>query len=97
MDDELKFDPLTELEFHDESLPCSNYGERVKSNRWKRNGKTKTYARRLGVFKIPVRFGYWGVYGYITEKNAAHFHGATSCPKNRRSEVGSSTEVSSSI
>ena len=41
--------------------------------RWRRNGKTKTWKTRPGHFQIPVKRGLYE-YGYITHENAHEFH-----------------------
>lgn len=62
--------------FHDESIPCIWNG---RSNRWRRNGVTKTWKTRPGEFRIPVKFGMYG-YGYIDHNNAGQFHIYAECP-----------------
>jgi hypothetical protein len=58
-------------EFHDESLPCDG----KKSNRWRRNGKTRTLG---GNPIVPVKHGLY-TYGRITVDNQSGFHAATNC------------------
>lgn len=41
--------------------------------RFRRNGKTKTWKRQPERFEIPVKYGLDG-YGYITENNAHRFN-----------------------
>jgi hypothetical protein len=47
--------------------------------RWRRNGKTKTWSTRPGEFQIPVKHGLRD-FAYITNWNASNFHFASECP-----------------
>lgn len=54
----------------------SSYGDR-----WRRNGKTKTWVTRPNEFRVPVKWGMFS-YGYITESNAHEYHVALSYDKS---------------
>lgn len=64
-------------EFHDPlQAPCGG----KKSNRWRRNGKTKLWKRNPLAFAIPVKFGFYD-YGVITEMDMySSIHVADDCP-----------------
>ena len=47
--------------------------------RWRRNGRTKTWKRDASRFRVPIKFGLYH-YGEITETNAHLFHTAENCP-----------------
>ena len=54
--------------------PCS-----AKPERWRVNGKVKTWKRDLGRVEVPVKWGlYW--HGYLTERNVDCFHFEEDCP-----------------
>jgi hypothetical protein len=77
---------LTASEFHQEASPpgyagpfrqaCESINGPV---RWRRNGKTQTWKRTPGQFKIPVKHGLRD-YDYISNGNANLVHAAEDCP-----------------
>ena len=72
---------LTSNEFHDDGL-CAKCGmdKNGHSVREFRNGTTKTWKTRPGEFRIPVKFGFRGPYGYITQDTANFYHSRENCP-----------------
>jgi hypothetical protein len=76
---------LTANEFHENHSAVIKVGPRggltfPKIYIWRRNGKTKTWARSPERFQVPVKFGLRS-YDYVTETNAHMFHTANDCPK----------------
>jgi hypothetical protein len=51
----------------------------VKTEVWRRNGRTKTWKRSPGKFQIPVKYGL-RAYDYITEEYADQFVTRANCP-----------------
>jgi hypothetical protein len=50
--------------------------------RWRVNGKPKIWA--TGKFSIPVKFGLYYNYGYVTDHNLDRFHRESGCPYTGR-------------
>lgn len=73
-------------EFHYSKAECN--GKR--SNRLHRTGKTKTWKTRPGEFRIPVKFGMFGPYSYLTQNDLEDYHDNTNCPFYRNSAQTSS-------
>ncbi len=69
---------LTENYFHEGK--CFLVGNRHKGASYRRNGKTKLWKTRPDSFRVPIKRGLYGPYGYITEKNASCFHTEDDCP-----------------
>jgi len=65
---------LTHDRFHYEPA-CSFH----RTERWRRNGKTKVWKTRPAEFQVPVKYGLYG-YGYITDVTAHQFHTEEDCP-----------------
>ena len=63
----------------EQALTANNFTSTHRTNadgtpqRFRRNGKTKTWKRQPERFEIPVKYGLYG-YGYITENNANQFN-----------------------
>jgi hypothetical protein len=73
---------LTANEFH--LGPCKRTvgprgGVTVKSNVWRRNGKTQTWVTRPNDFRIPVKYGL-RTCGAILDFTAENWHTAEDCP-----------------
>lgn len=47
--------------------------------RWRRNGRTKTWKRSPNRFSVPIKYGLYS-YEYLTDENAQYFHAAEECP-----------------
>jgi len=59
-----------------------HYGDcNVKVERWRRNGKTKTWKTRPSQFSIPIKHGLYN-HGYIDQTNAQLFHAEGDCVKS---------------
>lgn len=58
-------------------------GQTLTVEAWRRNGRTQTWKRSPGKFRVPVKHGLYD-YHEITEQNAADFHTAEECEKYRR-------------
>lgn len=54
-------------------------GRTVRVERYRRNGRTRTWKRSPERFEIPVKYGLYG-YGTIDAGNAHGFHAAADCP-----------------
>jgi hypothetical protein len=52
-----------------------------KIERWRSNGRCKTWVTRPDEFRLPVKFGLYG-YSAITNLNAYEFHREDECPLN---------------
>lgn len=50
-----------------------------RTERWRRNGKTKLWKTRPDEFQVPVKFGMYE-YSYLTDTNADQFHTEDECP-----------------
>ena len=50
-----------------------------RTERWRRNGATKTWKTRPAEFRVPIKYGLRG-YSYLTELNAHEFHTEATCP-----------------
>ena len=55
-------------------------GVKVKVERWRVNGKVKTWKTRPADFRVPVKHGLYD-YGYLDHGNCKEFHLASDCPK----------------
>jgi hypothetical protein len=55
-------------------------GVKVKVERWRVNGKVKTWKRSPDRFEIPIKFGLYG-FSYLTDSNCDQFHLASDCPE----------------
>jgi hypothetical protein len=54
-------------------------GEKLWTEVWRVNGTCKVWKTRPEAFSLPIKYGFKGPYGYITEQNAAEFHAAEDC------------------
>jgi hypothetical protein len=50
-----------------------------KVERWRSNGRCKTWVTRPNEFRLPVKFGLYG-HSAITDLNADEFHREEDCP-----------------
>lgn len=67
---------MTHTVFHDtRNGDCS----KTHQERWRSNGRCKTWSTRPDEFRLPIKFGLRG-YGYLTNDNAIHFHLEDECP-----------------
>lgn len=74
---------LTEDSFHyGKRALCKQLG---KSERWRRNGATKTWKTRPGEFRIPIKHGLY-TYGEITDRTAYMWHTSDDCALNAKSD-----------
>lgn len=74
---------LNENEFHYDAA-CSKTvgprgGVRIKVERWRRNGATKTWKTRPGEFRLPIKHGMRN-YSEITHNSMHLFHVESECP-----------------
>jgi hypothetical protein len=47
---------------------------------WRVNGQTRLWKRDASRFRIPVKVGYHGPYGYLDDANQDNWHRAEDCP-----------------
>ena len=78
---------MTSQEFHLEPCtrtvgPRGGIKETIKA--YRRNGKTKTWKTRPGVFQVPVKHGLYE-YGKITDTDVDRVHTRGDCPLNNPS------------
>jgi hypothetical protein len=63
-------------EFHYGSFCATDSGPET----WRVNGKCKTWKRRPNDWRLPIKWGFRGPFGYVTPGNAGLFHLASECP-----------------
>lgn len=54
-------------------------GVYVKTDVWRRNGRTRTWKTRPGAFEVPVKRGLYD-YGVIRHTDAQYWHTRETCP-----------------
>jgi hypothetical protein len=62
-------------------------GVKYKQEVWRANGECKTWKRTPSRFCLPIKYGFRGPYGYLTDANCGAFHLASECPAERRFRV----------
>lgn len=63
-----------------------HYGDcQVKTERWRRNGRTQTWKTRPEDWLIPVKHGLYN-YSHIGHTEAAVFHIEKDCPRLKRGD-----------
>jgi hypothetical protein len=66
-------------------LPCKvilgpRGGKTYHIQKWRVNGKCKTWKTRPNNFRLPVKYGFNGPYDYITNYNCDMWHFSDDCP-----------------
>ena len=64
--------------------PCSvtvgpHGGTTHRTKHWRANGACKTWKTRPDEFSLPLKYGMYGPFGYLTPANAAEFHRPEDC------------------
>ncbi len=57
-------------------------GETFSIEKWRVNGKTKTWKTRPGDFEVPLKHGMSGPHDYLNNDNAEYFHLEKDCKPN---------------
>lgn len=74
---------ITEGEYHENGscylLAGPRGGLKFHMTIWRRNGQTKRWKRQPERFKIPIKTGFRGPYGYLTDMNLDEFHTRRDC------------------
>lgn len=79
-----KQDVLTSQEFHYgtcKRIVGPRGGVTIVCERWRANGRVKTWKSRPDDYSLPVKHG-MRTYGTITPRNASSMHAAKDCPLN---------------
>lgn len=50
-----------------------------RTERWRPNGACKTWKTRPDEFSLPIKYGFNGPYGYLTQMDAVDWHLAEDC------------------
>lgn len=70
----------TELHYgHCRAIVGPRGGVTRKVETWRVNGACKTWKTRPNDFQVPIKFGFRGPYGYLTQDNMVDFHLAFEC------------------
>lgn len=74
---------LGQWEYH-ENGGCSytvgpRGGQRLTLTVWRPNGRIKTWKTRPTHFQLPIKYGFRGPYGYLTQDNLHMFHKRSDC------------------